>query len=63
MVKTRRNHKEQVAFDGGYGQRGVSHRHENPYDVTGEVELHAAWEDGWKAADREANKSEDDVDG
>lgn len=45
-----------VARDGGEGQRGISHRRENPYDAKVQPEQHAAWESGWEKADREANE-------
>lgn len=45
-----------AAFDGGCGQRSISHRHENPYSLNLEPAMHAAWEKGWAATDAELNR-------
>ena len=50
--------RDLAAFDGGHGQRCVSYRHENPFDLATQPDRHAAWESGWSAADRELTRND-----
>jgi len=46
----------QAAKDGGYGHRCITHDHTNPHDK--DLPEHAAWEAGWRQADRDLNGCE-----
>ena len=57
----RRTTEQQVAFDGGYGRRGISHHRDNPHPAS--TDLHGHWNAGFDKADAELSRGADRGDG